>query len=102
MKKLLLSFYFILAVSIVHGQRRANQSKDLVCKVKVYFEVDTSGSIANIKIHKKTKCNAKCSESFIDSLEKSAIESVVNMPKWKPAKRTVSFILPIEFILNDD
>lgn len=102
MKKLLLSFYFILAVSIVHGQSRANQSKDLVCKVKVYFEVDTTGSISNIKIHKKTKCNAKCTESFIDSLEKSAIKSVVNMPKWKPTKITVSYILPIEFILNDD
>jgi hypothetical protein len=102
MKKLLLSFYFVLAVCIVYGQSRANKSKDLVCKVKVYFEVDTTGSISNIKIHKKTKCNAKCTESFIDSLEKSAIESVVNMPKWKPTKRTVSFILPIAFILNDD
>lgn len=102
MKKPLLSFYFVLAVCIVYGQSRANKSKDLVCKVKVYFEVDTSGSISKIKIYQKTKCNTKCTESFIDSLEKSAIESVVNMPKWKPAKRTVSFILPIEFILNDD
>lgn len=102
MKKLLISFCFVLAVCIVHAQSSPNKSKDLVCKVKVYFEVDTSGSIANIKIHKKTKCNTKCTESFIDSLEKSAIENVVNMPKWKPAKRTVSFVLPIEFILNDD